>query len=258
MSALNGVLALAVNGFRESRRNRVTVVVYLFAFILIFSATFALDMTVGTFERVMTDLGLGVISIITVALTIFLGSGLIPREIERRTIFMIVSKPVARSAFVVGRLLGNLMTSFFVLIIMSLLLLGQMLVEGTPIRESLVVALIGIALEVVVLSCVSFAFAAGSSQFVSAVCCSGLYFLGHLATDLYKVADRAKTPLIGFFGKVAYYVLPNLDRLDFKGRATYGDPTPWSELGGSVVYALGYSVVMIVIATAVFERRDFK
>ena len=255
---MNGIAALAINGFRESRRNRVTVVVFLFAFLLIFSATFALEMTVATFERVMTDLGLGVMSLITVLLTIFLGSGLIPREIERRTIFMIVSKPVARSAFVIGRLLGNLFTTYFVMSIMVVLLIGQILLEGAPIRQPLIVAMIGIALEVMVLSAVSFAFAAGSSQFVTAVCCSGLYFLGHLATDLYKFSDRAKVPALRFFGKVAYYVLPNLDRLDWKGRATYADVTDWSEVGSSALYAVGYSVIMVLIATAVFEKRDFK
>ena len=94
----SALLALVLNGFRESRRNRVTVVIFLFAFVMIFAATFALELTVVTFSRVMTDIGLGVMGLIAVFLSVFLATGLLPREIERRTIFMIVSKPISRSS----------------------------------------------------------------------------------------------------------------------------------------------------------------
>ena len=252
------LLALALNGYRESRRNRVTTVLFLFAFVMIFSATFALELTVATFERVLTDLGLGVMSFIAVFLAIYLGSGLIPREIERRTIFMIVSKPVSRSTFVVGRLLGNLVTVYFVIALMAALLLLQFALDGTPIRAPMLVAFAGLALEVLVLSSVCFVFAATSSQYVTAVISVGLYFVGHLSGDLYRMAGRSKSEVVRLVGHGLYYVLPNLDRLDFKARATYLEPTSAEELALAALYAVGYSVVMMVLACALFERRDFK
>lgn len=255
---MTALWALLVNGFRESGRNRVTVVVFLFAFVMVFSATFALELTVVTFARVLTDLGLGVMGLISVFLSIFLATGLLPREIERRTIYMIVSKPVSRSAFLVGRLLANLATVGFVTGIMVALFLLQLVWEGAPIGQPHVTAIVGLFLEIVVVSSVGFFFASFSTQFVSAVSTVGLFFVGHLAGDLYHMVQRSKSALVRVGGEVLYYLLPNLDRLDFKARATYMDPTPWSELAGSAGYAVGYSVLLIAVACFFFERRDFK
>ncbi len=249
---------LALTGFRESRRNRVTVVVGLFAFVMIFSATFALELTVTTFQRVMNDIGLGMMSLIAVFLAIFLSSGLLPREIERRTIFLIVSKPISRSAFLVGRLFGNLITVFFVVLIMSLLFCLQIAVQGGVPGPAVLTAIAGLMLEVVLLSCIGFAFASWSNQFTAAVATVGLYFTGHLASDLYRRAMQAKVEAFKVIGLSLYYLLPNLDRLDYRARATYEVATPIGELLSSTVYTLGYSAVIVAIACLLFERRDFR
>ncbi|MDP1829070.1 MAG: ABC transporter permease subunit [Archangium sp.] len=255
---MTALFALILNGFRESRRNRVTVVVFLFAFAMIFSATFALEFTVVTFARVITDIGLGVMSLISVFLAIFLSTAMLPREIERRTIFMIMSKPISRSLFVVGRFLGGLLTVTFVTLIMAVLFVGQLLFEGAPIVHAHFAAILGVLLEVVVLSAVGFFFATFASQYVAVSSTVGLYFLGHLARDLYALAERSQVTLVKFFGKLAYYVLPNLERLDFKQRATYFDPTTWGELGMATLYSVGYATLVIALACVLFERRDFK
>lgn len=252
------VLAIALNGFRESRRNRVTLVIFAFAFVMIFASTVSFELTVSTFDRVVTDIGLGVMSLIGAGLTIFLGSGLIPREIERRTIFMVVSKPVSRSAFVVGRLAGNIMTVWFVLSVMMGLFLVQLVWTRSTVDPAHFVAFWGMLLEVLVVSSVCFVFASTSSQFVTALCTTGLYFIGHLATDLYRYATNSGSEAMKAIGTGLYFVLPNLDRLDFKPRATYFDPTTTKELIEATVYAGSYALVMVVIATVLFKRRDFR
>lgn len=255
---MNALWALVLNGFRESRRNRVTVVVFLFAFAMIFSATFALEFTVATFSRVITDMGLGVMSIIATFLAVFLSTALLPREIERRTIFMVASRPISRSVFVVGRYLGTLLTMLFVTGIMAALFLLQLGWEGAPIEAPHFAAIAGVFLEVLVLSAAGFLFATFTSQYVAVSATVGLYFVGHLAGDLYRMANRAESTVLSVIGKAVYYVLPNLDRLDFKQRATYLDPTSWQEFGSAVVYSLGYATVALALACVIFERRDFK
>jgi len=261
---VNGVLNIALNGFREARRNRVTSVLFVFAFIMVFSTTVSIEFTVATFDRVMTDFGLGVIGLLSPALTIFLGTALIPREIERRTIFMVVAKPVSRSAFLVGRYLGNVITVVFLVVIMSALFLIQLEVAGasatfsTGIHREHLVALYGLLLEVVLLTAVCFLFASASSQYVSSLSVTCLYFIGHMAEDLYTFANRSKLDVLRYAGKAIYYVLPNFDRLDFKARATYFDPTSNSELLSITAYTLAYTALVLVFATQIFERRDFK
>lgn len=255
---MNVLSALTLNGFREARRNRVTTVVYVFALIIVLSSTVALDMTVATFDRVMIDLGLGSMSLIAAFLSIFLASGLIPKEIERRTIFMVLAKPLSRTKFVVGRFLGNLLTVYAVIAVMAVLLILQLLAQSVTFHVSFWASMVGIALQALVLSAIAFAFAAASSQFITSVASVSLYVLGHLTPDLYTMADRSKVEPLKLVGKFIYFVLPNLDRLNFSSRATYRDPVEMSELLGSATYAIAYAAVMLFVAAALFERRDFK
>lgn len=261
---MNGVLDIALNGFREARRNRVTSVLFVFAFVMVFSTTISVEFTVATFDRVMTDFGLGVIGLISPALTLFLGTALIPREIERRTIFMVVARPISRSSFLVGRYLGNVMTVEFLVLVMGALFLAQLQFAGasatysTGIHREHLVAIYGLFLEVVLLSAVCFLFASASSQYVSSLSVTCLYFIGHMSEDLYTFANRSKVDLFRYVGKAIYYVLPNFDRLDFKARATYFDPTTNAELLSTTAYTVAYTVLVLLLATQIFERRDFK
>lgn len=250
-------LALALNGFREARRNRVTVVVFVFAFLMLFISTVALDLTVATFERVMLDLGLGVMSLISAGLVIFLGSGLIPREIERRTIFVVLSKPISRSSFVVARFLGNIATIMVLVLVMSAVLGAQLWAQDFPPGRIFFVSVLGILLQALVLNAVCFVLASSMSQFPAALAGVCLYVVGHMSTDLYRMADRATGAMAGI-GKALWLLMPQLDRLDFKARATYGEVTSNGELLSALAYSFGYAVVLLVVASAFFTRRDFK
>lgn len=255
---MRALWALALNGFKESRRNRVTVVVGLFAFVMIFAATVSLELTIFTFQRVLTDVGLGLMSLIAVFLAIFLSTALLPREIERRTIFLIVSKPVSRATFLVGRLLGNVATVTFVTLVMGGLFALQLVMRDVPVSGPIVVAIVGLLMEVVLLSSIGFFFSTFASQYVSAVCTVALFFTGHMASDLHRFAQHATTPATQLMWQVLYAVMPNLDRLDYKVRATYSIETPAPELLRSLGYGLSYSLVMVVLGCVLFERRDFK
>lgn len=251
-------MAVALNGFRESSRNRVTVVVLFFALAMIFSATMAMDLTVFTFSRVMTDVGLGVMGLIANFLAIFLSTGQLPREIERRTIYMVASRPLSRGTFLLGRFFGNLLTVYSVIAVMVLLFGFQLVVSHERFTGSHFAAVVGLCCEVALVSAIGFAFATFSSQVISSVATTGLYFLGHLMPDLHKIAVRAPSPLVRGLARVGTVVLPDFDRLDFKLRATYEIATSARELVEATLYTLGYATVALVIAGVLFERRDFK
>lgn len=250
-------VTLAVNGFREARRNRVTVVVFGFAFLMAFISTVAIDLTVATFERVMLDLGLGVMALISAGLVVFLASGLIPREIERRTIFLVLSRPISRSAFVVARFIGNIATIIVLVAMMTAVLAWQLGTHGVPPDRVFFVSVYGIVLQAIVLNAVCFVLASSMTQFPSAVSAVSLWVLGHLSTDLYRMAERAEGGM-RWVGKALWLVMPQLDRLDFKARATYQELTTNAELLTSLAYTVGYSMVLVTVACLLFEKRDFK
>jgi ABC-type transport system involved in multi-copper enzyme maturation permease subunit len=251
-------LALTFNGFREARRNRVTVVVGAFALGLLVASTLLTNLSISTFDRVLTDFGIGIMSIVLVMLAIFLSSGMLAREIERKTLFLIVSKPISRALFLCARFAGNMLTLGVLLVLMGALFIAQIALYGTLITQAQFVAIGMLFFELLVLSSIGFAMSSFSSQMVSATVTVGAYFAGHLGGDIYELSRKAEEPLLQWVGKAVYYALPNLSRLNYRMQATYELPTPLGELAPHMLYAAGYTTVMIVIAITLFSRRDFK
>jgi Cu-processing system permease protein len=250
--------ALALNGFREARRNRVTVVITAFIVGLLLFSSLLTNLSVSTFDRVLTDVGIGSMTLLLVMLTVFLSSGLLAREIERRTIFLVVSKPVSRTTFLLARYAGTMLTLGVLLAVMGLVFLGLVSVYGTTVTSAQLVAITMLWFELLLLSAIGFAVSSFAGPLVSAVVSLGAFFAGHLGRDIYELAQKADHLPLRLLGKGIYYVLPQLERLNYRAQATYEISTPMVELLPSVGYALAYSAVMLTIAVLIFERRDFK
>jgi len=250
--------ALAWNGFREARRNRVTVIVAAFAVALVLGAVLLTEATVSTLERVLTDLGLGSMSLMLTLLAIFLSSGLLSKEIERRTIFMVVSRPISRAMFLLARLAGNMLTLGVVLLLMSLLFLGELVLYRFPLHQSHIVAMAVLWVELLVLTSVGFLMSSFSSQIVSAVVTTGVYFAGHLTSEIYNLSQKSESDFLRGLGKLAYYVLPNLEKLNFRPHAAYAISIGAGEIVRAIMMGFGYSAALIGLAILVFSNRDFK
>ncbi len=255
---MSATAAMIWNGFREARRNRVTIVVGVFAALVLFATPLVSEVTVNTFYRVLTDFGLGMMSLILVFLAVFLSSGLLSREIERRTIFMIVSKPVSRTRFLLARLAGNMLTLTVLTTAMTAIFFLQLLVLRVDITSMQLVAIVGLLFELLVLTSAGFLFSSFSSQMVSAVCVTGLYFVGHLAPDIHSLAQLSKSGLVKAVGTFAYYLVPNLERLNFRPEASYRLAVEGGTLVSSMAYAVGWSALFCIAAAFIFERRDFR
>lgn len=254
---ITATLALARAGFIEARRNRVTVIVGAFALLLILMTTVVLNTTVFTLERVVTDFGLGVMSVLMVALTLFLSVGMLSREIERKTLFLVVSRPISRASFVLGRYLGVVLTLTLIWLIMGALYLSQVLLFEVPITSSMVASMLGVWVETLLLAALGLMFSSFSGQIVATVCMVGLYFIGHSAPDLYDLASRTP-PALSAVVRAVYYLTPNLDRLDFRPQAAAQAPIDVGQALVSGGYSLAWTVLFLVAASAIFSRRDFK
>jgi hypothetical protein len=112
--------------------------------------------------------------------------------------------------------------------------------------------------ELVVLSSVGFVMSSFSGQMVSAVVTTGVYFAGHLSSDIYAQAEKTDVVSLKVLGKAIYYLLPNLERLNYRPKAAYGLVSAPSEVLTASAYGLCYAAVMILIAISLFEKRDFK
>jgi ABC-type transport system involved in multi-copper enzyme maturation permease subunit len=251
-------IALTLNGFREARRNRVTLIVALFALSLLLSSSLVVEVTVGVFDRVLTDMGLGSMSLMLVLLTIFLSSGLISREIERRTIFLMVSKPLSRGAFLVGRLFGNMLTVTVLLLAMAALFFLLMAFYGSPISSAHLAAVGMLWFELWVLSGVGFLMSSFSSQMVSAFVTVSVYVAGNLSSDIYYLAHKSKSDALQALGEAVYYLLPNLSRFNYRPQASYAAAISSTQVLSDMAYGAAYTAVLVSLAVLLFNRRDFR
>jgi len=250
--------AMSTAGFREALRNRVTLVVVIFTVVLLFSSLLLTEVTVATFDRVMTDVGLGLVVMVLVPLAIFLSGAALGREIERRTIYLVMSKPISRGLFLVSRYGGVVLTLLALLLATSVVFFSQQKISGAQITISQAQALGLFGVELALLAALGFFFSSFAGTLPATFMTASLYLAGHLSPDLYRAASRSKALAVELLGKGVYYLLPNLDRLNLRPRATYGVVTPAAEFLGAAAYGLAYSAVLLTLAVLLFRRRDFK
>ncbi len=255
---MSAFLAVAWNGFREATRNRVTLVAGAFALVLLFSTSLVQEATVSTMARVVTDFGLGAMAMMLGPLAIYLSCGLIPREIERRTVFLIVTRPISRASFLWARIVGNMLTLGSLLLLMVAAFGAELLLTMTPPTWSMTAAVGGLYVELLVITCVGMLFSSMSSQLVSGIITVGVYFVGHFSGDIYGLATHSNSTGLKVLGRAVYFALPNLERLNFRSMATYALPVSLADFMSAVASGVGYSVLFALGAAAIFERRDFK
>jgi len=249
--------SLAWNGFREARRNRVTVVVGIFALVTLGSSVIVTQITVATFRRVLVDVGLGLMILILIFLAIFLSSGLLAREIERKTIFMIVTKPVSRTGFLLSRFAGTLLTLLALQALMTVVFVLEVRLYGFPVGRSVALALAMLVVELFVVTAFGFLYSSFLGQTVSAIATVGTYFAGQFSPELYRFAMKQEGPR-RVLGRALYYLVPALDRLNFRALATYDLVPETAAVLKTVLYGLAYGSALLVLACVIFERRDFK
>jgi ABC-type transport system involved in multi-copper enzyme maturation permease subunit len=192
-----------------------------------------------------------------VLIAIFVGIGLVSKEIEKKTIYTIVSKPVARFQFLLGKYLGLCLTLFINTVIMTSGLLAVLYFQDVPIHTVLFKALGMIMLEFMVITAVALLFSTFSSATLSAIFTLAIYVIGHLTPDLkafgQKMEGTGRTMLEGI-----YYILPNLDRYNIKGHVTHQLEVPAGDLLMIAAYGVAYAAFLLMLASIIFQQRDFR
>lgn len=252
------VAAIALNTFREAVRDRILYAILIFALVMLAGSTILVTISVGGEVKIIKDLGLTSISIFGLLIAIFLGIGLVSKEIERRTLYTIITKPIHRYQFILGKYLGLVLTLLVNVAVMALGLLGlAYLWEGVSILR-LFLAVLFIFLELMLVTALALLFSAFSSPTLSAIFTLSLFVAGHLSGDLRLFAARFGGAVTKLSAETLYFLLPNLSRLNFKDQAVHGFGVDGGSMGLSFLYAIFYIAALILAAMAIFERRDFK
>ena len=216
------------------------------------------EVALGDRDKVVRGVGLGGISVIGAIIAIFLGVGLVWKEIERKTIYTLASKPLPRWQILLGKYLGlwaTLAAEVGILTVMYTLIIGYQ--QGMP-GAGVYLAMGMLMLELTLVT----AFATLFSTFASPMSASAytlcVYVIGHFADDLYTFGKASNNPAFQSFTLAMYRVVPNLGMFNVRTEAVHGMAIPGTEVMWAAVYALGYTAAVLAVAMAVFERRDFK
>lgn len=251
------VLSIALNTFRENLRDKLLYNLLVFALLLIGSSLLLMRLTLGEFHRLLLNVGLGSINIFGVLIAIFVGIGLVNKEIEKKTIYTVVSKPVARYQFLIGKYLGLTLTLLVNTLIMAGGLLLVLFAQNVPIESVLFKALGLIFMEFMVITAVALLCSTFTSATLSAIFTLATYVIGHLTADLKTFGEKMDEGMRALVTGL-YYILPNLERFNLKGNVIHHIEVSGTDLLLIVVYGLTYVTFLLMSASIIFQRRDFR
>ncbi len=255
------IAAIARNAFREAVRDRVLYNLVLFVLLLTGASIFIGELSGGQERRVIVDLGLSAMLLFGAFIAIFVGVGLVYKEIERRTIYAVFSKPVGRGEFLVGKYLGLCLTLLVNVLVMGVgvsLALVYVSHGWDPLIPKIWPAVLLIYMELMLLTATALLFSSFSSPALSALLTFMVFIIGHFSADLKSLANSLGGSGARWLFTGLYYLLPNLSNYSFITPAAHGRaPSPGFVLA-SALYALVYITVILAGATLVFSRRNFK
>lgn len=251
---------IAANVFREAIRDRALYLLGFFAAAMIAAAVLVPEVAASTENQIILDLGLATISLLGLAITVFIGTGLVNKEIEKRTVYVMVAKPISRTEFIVGKHWGLSAVLALLVAAMTAIHLSVLSVKQIPYPlGSITVSAAFQFLELSLIAAVAILFGVFTSSLLATLLTFAIYLMGHFSRDLLNLGNLANNPGLKQTTEVLYLILPDLERLNLKNQAVYGMellPQP-IELLGDAVYAIIYSTLLLLIAILIFSRRQF-
>ncbi|MBM3817397.1 MAG: ABC transporter permease [Acidimicrobiia bacterium] len=268
---MRALVIVAVNVFREAVRDRVLYILVAFAVLLI-SVSFLLgQLTAGQDVKIIKDLGLAAIATFGLLIAVFIGIGLVWKEVERKSIYSLLSKPIRRYEFILGKYAGLALTLFVNVAVMTLAFYAVLAFLNTrfpaPMRAAwpapatdpgMLLAIALIFVELLLVTAIALFFSTFSGPFLSAALTLGLWVIGSFNADLRNFEAVLQSPAAGWIARGLYYVLPNFAAFDVKAQVVHALPVPPAYVLTTAVYGVVYIALLLTASVLVFDRRDFK
>jgi ABC-type transport system involved in multi-copper enzyme maturation permease subunit len=250
---------IARNVFLEVIRDRILYLIALFALLMVAATLLLPEVSAGAQDKIILDLGLASIHLITVIIAVFVGTGLINKEIEKRTVLVLIAKPISKVEFIVGKHVGLSAVLFVLTIALFLIFLLVIGLNGIEFPIGSILLATGFMfLEVILLTAIAIMFGVFTSSLLAILLTFAAYLMGHLSQDLVSLGQLSENSTIQKITDILYLILPDLERLNFRNEAIYGmQLMPGGmEILSSILYALIYAGLSLTIATTIFSRRQ--
>jgi ABC-type transport system involved in multi-copper enzyme maturation permease subunit len=251
------IRAIALHTLKEAIRDRILYLILFFAVICIgFSRLLAL-LTIGDRVKIIKDVGLSSLSLFGALMAILIGTGLVYKEIDKKTIYTLLSKPIHRYQFLLGKFFGLVLTLFIMLLLMSIIFLALIFFHTFTIEWQLLIAILYIFLELCLITAVALLFSCFSTPILSSIFSLAFYLIGHTAWGLETLIVKIKSGFGKALAQGLYHFLPDLENFNFRTEVVHNLPIPASIFLYSTLYGLFYTLFVLTIALLIFRKRDF-
>ncbi len=253
--------AVGLNTFREAVRDRVLYNLVFFALLMMGAAVLVGQISIGIEEIVIVSLGLSAISFIGLLMAVFIGVGLVSKEMDKRTIYALLSKPLRRWEFLLGKFVGLVFTLAVNTVAMSAgLFLALLYVKHTLERSdaAVLIAIYFILLKLAIVVALALLFSCSTTSLLSILYCAGFYVAGSFVQEMRTLRSDLAGPVAAAIMRWLSYLLPNFENFNVTGLAAHGAKIPTALIAQNTLYAALYCAVVLAGAAAIFSRRNFK
>jgi ABC-type transport system involved in multi-copper enzyme maturation permease subunit len=250
------LLAIARNTFRETIRDKVLYSLIGFGLLVIAGSLLAGSVSLGQEARVIQNFGLTAMLVFLLIITIFIGTQLVWREIERKTIYLVLSKPVSREAFYLGKFLGLALTLAVVTLIMGTVFLILVSQKTGGIHGIQVAAILMMLLESWLLTALGMLFSAFTMPLASAVYTFALTLIGHASTSILIISLKSES-ITKYALQFVYYAFPNLEKFNLRNEVVFNAPVDWGFLGPALLYFAGYTAALLLLGIAIVRKHEY-
>lgn len=258
--SLHRIIVLATNVFREVVRDRILYIIGFYALLLAAAIRLLPEVAATTEDKIFLDFGLAAMNLLGLIVAIFVGTGLVNKEIEKRTVLVLIAKPISRSEFITGKHLGlsavlGLLVAAMTAIYLAILQFWQI---PYPLGSILLAALF-LFFQLSLITAVAVGLGVFTSSVLATLLSFGVYLMGNFTQDLVELGRLSQNPGLQRLTQGLYLILPDLSRSDLKNQAVYGPellPNPLA-LIANAGYGLLYTVLVLAIAIIIFSRRQF-
>ncbi len=251
------IRVIALNTYKEAIRDRILYLLLFFAASSIVLSRVLALLTVGDRVKIVKDVGLASISLFGALMAILIGTGLVYKEIDKKTIFTLMAKPLHRHEFILGKFFGLVLTLFVMLAAMSLIFLALIFVHSLRFEPRILLAIGFIFVELVLITAVAILFSCFSTPILSALFSLSFYVIGHFSWSLETLLRKVRPGPGRASAQVLYALLPDLENFNFKTEVVYGLTIPAGVIFYGLLYGVVYTMFVLTLAVIVFRKRDF-
>lgn len=250
------ILAVAHNTFREAVRDKVLYVLLFFAGSTILGSKALGWISIGQDIKIVKDISLASVSVFGVLIAIFVGTNLVYKEVDKRTIYTILCRPMRRWEFIVGKYVGMAMLLALVTVAMAVITGGYVLLLGGALDLTFVLAVVLIYWELLLVTSLAILLSTVMSPILGAIIVFCAYVVGHATTVLIDLPEQFHGTLAEKVMAVVYYALPNLSNFNIRAEAANGVPIAPEYVAWAIGYGTVYTVMLLVMASLAFEDKD--